>query len=100
MKKTEKFADGLVWNYVSTLFLAAGGFLFSIIIAVFYDEEVLGVFNQIFAYYILLSQLAVLASTLRLHAIQRWQQKIWLMGVVCFCRHYARLRLLLHSHCL
>ena len=66
MKKTEKFADGLVWNYVSTLFLAAGGFLFSIIIAVFYDEEVLGVFNQIFAYYILLSQLAVFGVHLAL----------------------------------
>lgn len=42
MKKTEKFADGLVWNYVTPCFLRQEAFFLSIIIAVFYDEEVLG----------------------------------------------------------
>lgn len=59
MKKNKKLTGDLIWNYASTIFLAASGFLFSIIIALFYDEAVLGVFNQIYTYYILSSQIAV-----------------------------------------
>ncbi len=54
-----KFEQGLLWNYLSVGFLAVGGFIFSTIIMVFYDAEVLGVFNRVYAYYIVLSQIAV-----------------------------------------
>lgn len=47
-----------MWNYGSIAVLAVSGFAFSTIIAVFYNAEVLGVFNQVYAYYLLLSQLA------------------------------------------
>lgn len=56
----QKFSSGLVWNYGSVAFLALGGFIFSFIIIAFYDAAVLGAFNQVYAYYLLFSQVAVL----------------------------------------
>ena len=49
----------LAWNYVSVGVLAISGLLFSLIITTGYTASVLGVFNQVYAYYLLLSQLAV-----------------------------------------
>ena len=54
------FQRDLIWNLASTVILAIGGLLFSVLIALFYDPETLGVFNQAYAYYILFSQFAVL----------------------------------------
>lgn len=54
------FRRDLVWNLISTGVLALGGLLFSVLIALFYNPDVLGVFNQAYAYYILFSQFAVL----------------------------------------
>ena len=54
------FRRDLVWNLVSTGILAIGGLLFSILIALFYEPDTLGVFNQAHAYYVLFSQFAVL----------------------------------------
>jgi O-antigen/teichoic acid export membrane protein len=54
------FQRDLIWNLASTVILAVGGLLFSVLIALFYDPEVLGVFNQAYAYYILFAQFAVL----------------------------------------
>lgn len=66
MEKGAKFAGDLIWNYASTIFLAISGFLFSVIIALFYDEAILGIFNQVYAYYILLSQIAAFGVHLAL----------------------------------
>ena len=54
------FRRVLIWNLISTGLLAVGGLLFSVLIALFYHPDVLGVFNQAYAYYILFSQFAVL----------------------------------------
>ncbi len=54
------FCRDLLWNLISTGLLAVGGLLFSVLIALFYHPDVLGVFNQAYAYYILFSQFAVL----------------------------------------
>lgn len=50
---------GLIWNYGSIVILSLSGFLFNILIMIFYDASVLGVFNQAYAWYIVLSQIAV-----------------------------------------
>lgn len=57
--RNKGFVTDLIWNYGSLLVLSVGGFLFSIIIINWYDAATLGVFNQVYAYYILLSQVAV-----------------------------------------
>lgn len=59
-QSTTCFRRDLIWNLASTAVLAVGGLLFSVLIALFYDPEVLGVFNQAFAYYTLFAQFAVL----------------------------------------
>ena len=53
------FKQGLIWNYISILFLAVGGVAFSFLIGFFYNAETLGNFNLIYAYYIVLSQIGV-----------------------------------------
>lgn len=52
------FLAGLFWNYGSIVFLALGGFAFSFLIILFYDSEVLGIFNLTYAYYLVFSQLS------------------------------------------
>lgn len=84
------FRRDLVWNLASTVILAAGGLLFSVLIALFYDPETLGVFNQAYAYYILFSQVAVLGvhmATAKLTAEHHEdaalsQQLLW-TGIAC-----------------
>lgn len=58
MLKTN-FVQGLVWNYISILFLAIGGIVFSFLIGFYYDAETLGNFNLVYAYYIVFSQVGV-----------------------------------------
>lgn len=48
-----------MWNIASYGIIAVIGLLLNFVIAFYYDTAVLGVFNQVFAYYIFLSQLAV-----------------------------------------
>ncbi len=54
-----KFNTDLLWNMASFGFVAIIGILLNIIILKVYGTSVLGVFNQVFAIYLLLSQLAV-----------------------------------------
>jgi O-antigen/teichoic acid export membrane protein len=54
-----KFNTDLLWNMASFGFVAIIGILLNIIILKVYDTSVLGAFNQVFAIYLLLSQLAV-----------------------------------------
>ena len=83
------FRSHLVWNMASTVILAVGGLLFSILIALFYDPETLGVFNQAYAYYILFSQFSVLGvhmATAKLtaeHHKDALPQKLLWTGIVC-----------------
>jgi len=54
-----KFNTDLLWNAGSFGMAAVIGLLLNIIIVKFYDSSALGVFNQVYAIYILLSQVAV-----------------------------------------
>lgn len=58
IKKT-KFNVDLFWNLIALGGILIIGLLLNILIVVFYDEETLGIFNQTYAIYIFLSQLAV-----------------------------------------
>jgi O-antigen/teichoic acid export membrane protein len=49
-----------VWNVGSLVVLAASGLLLQVLVGLYYDPAVLGAFNQVYAAYILASQLAVL----------------------------------------
>ncbi|MBE7434430.1 MAG: oligosaccharide flippase family protein [Anaerolineales bacterium] len=56
---SEKISTNVMWNIASYGIIAVIGLLLNFVIAFYYDTAVLGVFNQVFAYYIFLSQLAV-----------------------------------------
>lgn len=58
----DRFTQGLIWNYISIVFLALGGVIFSFLIGYFYDAAVLGYFNKVYAFYIVLSQVMVWGS--------------------------------------
>jgi O-antigen/teichoic acid export membrane protein len=55
----KQFNAGVVWNVASLGFLAGGGILINLIIIRFQGEAALGIFNQVYAIYIILSQLGV-----------------------------------------
>ncbi len=57
--KQESFKAGLFWNYISIIILALSGILFNVLIICFYNAEALGIFNRVYAYYIVISQLCV-----------------------------------------
>ncbi|MFZ5516781.1 MAG: oligosaccharide flippase family protein [Candidatus Zhuqueibacterota bacterium] len=59
MEVSYKFFSDLSWNVISFGVMGVTGILLNIIIAKMYNTEILGVFNQLYAIYILLSQLAV-----------------------------------------
>ena len=54
-----KFSQGVLWNVGSLAFLAGGGVLINLIVVRFRGEAALGVFNQVYAVYIVLSQVGV-----------------------------------------
>ena len=54
-----KLSSDLIWNMASYAIVGAVGLLLNIVIARYYGASHLGVFNQVYAIYILLSQLAV-----------------------------------------
>lgn len=55
----KKTIHDLLWNYVSLFIFAISGISINVLIASNYDSSALGVFNQIFALYIMSSQFAV-----------------------------------------
>ena len=57
MSKTLK--TDLICNYASFAVMAASGLVMNFVVAKFYSAEVLGVFNQVLAFYIMGSQFAV-----------------------------------------
>lgn len=56
---TSKFSNDVLWNLGSLALLGASGVVINSIIAHYQSAASLGVFNQAFAFYIVLSQLAV-----------------------------------------
>ncbi|MBN1937830.1 MAG: oligosaccharide flippase family protein [Anaerolineae bacterium] len=55
-----KFGQDVLWNVASLGILAVGGVLINAIIVRFRGTEALGIFNQVYAIYIVLSQVAVI----------------------------------------
>ncbi|MEZ4979961.1 MAG: oligosaccharide flippase family protein [Chitinophagales bacterium] len=63
-----KFQIDLIWNLASFVLIGVSGILINIIVGRFFGAAILGAFNQVFALYIFMSQLAVLGiqySTLK-----------------------------------
>jgi O-antigen/teichoic acid export membrane protein len=54
------FRRDLVWNVGSLALAGVCGILVNVLIAKYYDPDALGIFNQVFAFYLLFSQVAVL----------------------------------------
>lgn len=50
----------LFWNYISVAVLGISGFMMNFLIILFYDEVILGIFNQSYAWYVIFSQIASL----------------------------------------
>lgn len=56
---TSKSGTDLLWNLIAFAILGVTGILINVIIAIFYEPWVLGVFNQVFMVYIVVSQFSV-----------------------------------------
>lgn len=54
-----KFGRDVFWNYVSFAVLGVSGIIINILIGRLYGAEILGVFNQVYALYVLFSQFSV-----------------------------------------
>jgi O-antigen/teichoic acid export membrane protein len=57
--RSRRFGRDVIWNLASLAILAASGLVINIVIARCCGADALGVFNQVFAVYIMLSQFAV-----------------------------------------
>lgn len=57
--ETKRFSIDVLWNIGSLIILAAGGVGINSLIVALQGEAALGVFNQVYAFYIVLSQLGV-----------------------------------------
>tara|TARA_B100000886_G_scaffold307947_1_gene241306 strand:+ start:12284 stop:13567 length:1284 start_codon:yes stop_codon:yes gene_type:complete len=56
-KKNNKLGLDLISNYVSVIILGGSGLTINLLIAKYYDPEILGIFNQVVATYIVFSML-------------------------------------------
>ena len=56
---SSKFNKNVLWNVASLGILGLGGVAINLIITGFQDSEALGIFNQVYAIYIILSQIGV-----------------------------------------
>jgi O-antigen/teichoic acid export membrane protein len=56
---SSKFGQDVIWNIASYGVMAVSGVVISVIIWLVYSPDVLGVFNQVFAVYVIASQFAV-----------------------------------------
>lgn len=55
----DRFTGDVAWNIGSLVFLAAGGLIINGVIVSLRGADALGVFNQVYAFYIVLSQIGV-----------------------------------------
>ncbi len=58
-KSLGKFQTDILWNIVSFGIMGVSGIILNIMIGIYYDAETLGIFNQVYAAYIFISQFAV-----------------------------------------
>ena len=63
--KSPQQLNGILWNMASFGIIAGVGLGLNFVVAFYYDVAVLGIFNQVYAIYILLSQLASLSEARR-----------------------------------
>lgn len=54
-----KYKSDIIWNYVSLVIMAVVGLLMNTIVVLFYDADALGLFNETYAWYMILSQVSV-----------------------------------------
>ncbi len=54
-----KYKKEIIWNYISLIVMALAGLLMNTVIVVFYNANALGLFNEVYAWYMVLSQFAV-----------------------------------------
>lgn len=54
-----RVGSDLAWNMASLAFLAVAGLTLNFVIGRFYDSATLGIFNQVLAFYLVFSQIAV-----------------------------------------
>lgn len=59
MNGIRKYSSELIWNYISLIIMALSGLMMNTTVASFYDSAVVGVFNVAYAWFIVLSQMAV-----------------------------------------
>ena len=55
--RKNKFKEDIFWNYLSLVFLALSGIIINFIISINYSAEILGVFNQVLAGYIVFAMI-------------------------------------------
>ena len=82
---SKKFNSDLTWNFLSLAILASAGIIINIFVARYYGSVYLGVFNQVFAFYISLSHFAICGihfSTLKY--LSHEQNKLDRVGVIIF----------------
>lgn len=72
-----KISVDMIWTLASFCVMGGCGIIFNVLIARNYSAEVLGIFNQVYAFYVFLSQLAtggIQLSVLK-YTAENWQQK-------------------------
>ncbi len=55
----KKINKVIIWNYISLICMAVSGLVINTIIVLFYGSEVLGIFSETYAWYLILSQISV-----------------------------------------
>lgn len=79
-----KFSTDVLWNIASFLVLALSGFAINILISAASGEAALGVFNQVYALYVISSQFAVggLQHSVLMHVSQHQHDKVECVKIV------------------
>lgn len=54
-----KYKKSVLWNCISLCVMAFAGLMMNAIVAFFYDASTLGIFNETYAWYVILSQISV-----------------------------------------
>lgn len=77
----DRISKDLVWSFISLIIMALSGILFNILVAIFYNAETLGIVNQVFALYIIFSQVGTLGIQFSVQkhisaTVQKGEQKV------------------------
>lgn len=77
-----KYTNGILWNYLSIVVMAISGLLMNAIIAKSYNTTVLGVFNETYAWYMILSQVTVWGIHMAVLKFVPEQSSIYVKGSI------------------